>query len=276
MVGVKASKSSLTQHNKEHTHTEQSQTMTTTTVVSKDSNPVQAAANLSKRAGQDKIDKVSLELKQATALREKICRLQSELLPIENELRPRLASDRTKLESKIKRLTSLLKLEKYPLFSLEPLTWRDEDGFPRLTVFSTQNKNFCLTVNYARPGGGNSIDDRMNMTPRLPPEIQKCYQDVFEKLSKISDKTKKTVCIQALFKMLIPKEVRELIRKAEAEFENIYIITESPPWDVTLTEPPVVEEKDPLVVGYDGVNYWLIAVFDPTQLEKYIEDEFCV
>ena len=71
---------------------------------------------------------------------------------------------------------------------------------------------------------------------------------------------------------VIPPEIKAQVVKARSQFPDVFLVTESPGWNVTRQ----VINHDPLIVGWDGVDFWLIAKFDTTSLEKHIADSWAV
>ncbi len=236
------------------------------------SNPVKVALSLSRRLSEDEIKSIAPERELAVADLSKIDQLRSSLLPVEKSILPIVNAKMTEIANRIKKLDSFGKLNQYSLFSLESLTWRDGDGFPRLAVFSIESPSFELAVIGRRRDGRIAWSKKIN--PRIPKDMMNCYGDIFGKLSEIARQTQKTIRLRAQFGMLIPKSVKDKIAQVRGQFKEIFIIAEAPHWDLALTSPS--PQRDPLVVGYDGANYWLIAWFDPTTLEEYIKSEFCV
>jgi len=149
----------------------------------------------------------------------------------------------------------------YQRLSLEPLTWRDAEGFPRLVVFSLRSSIFKLRV---LPNGYFFIE------PDLPTNIANQYNDVLQLLVTMKPKGKgfELIC---QFEGLIPREVRQKIQEARELFgDNIFIIAEPKKWKLNEIIP--LPTGDPLIVGYapgdDPNGLWLIAEFDTTSVEK--------
>jgi len=238
-------------------------------------NPVKAAVRLSRRASTQEIENASLEHKKAVEVLAQINQLQSNLLPIEKGMINTISSKKSEALKRVKQFESLNKLNRYAVFSLEPLAWRDKQGFPRLAVFSLESPNFEITIK-------GSYDDygrrwRRVLEPKLPKDMKECYDDVFRKLSKIAKQARKTTSLRTQFTMLIPQAAKKEIARARKEFKEIFVVAEAPCWDLKQVAIPKPKPKpDPLVVGYDGINYWLITAFDLTSLENYIKAEFCV
>jgi hypothetical protein len=84
-------------------------------------------------------------------------------------------------------------------------------------------------------------------------------------------RTESPKTIRATFAGLIPADVKREIQYAKGlgVFEEIFILAEVTDWKVEVSR-----QGDPLVVGFDGRNFWLIATFDTTTLERYVYDEF--
>jgi hypothetical protein len=58
--------------------------------------------------------------------------------------------------------------------------------------------------------------------------------------------------------------------------DHVYLMAEVKHWDTSVEikpRPPRVW-LDPLVVGWDGLDLWLITSFDMTPLERYVTKEF--
>lgn len=82
--------------------------------------------------------------------------------------------------------------------------------------------------------------------------------------------------ITCRFDGAIPQGAREMIKRAMDEFEGrVLLVTEAPRWriDLEVKRPP--PDPDPLVVGYDGDEAWLVGHFDLTDVEAAIKAEFC-
>ena len=236
--------------------------------------PIKEAIRLSRRATAEEIRDVSSESQNVAEVLVQLDQLKDNLLPIEKGLLPEIESKKSAATRMAKQLEALDKWQKYPEFSLEPLTWRDKEGFPRLAVFSLMSPNVEFAVVGSYNGGGRKFWTE-KMTPELPPEMKKCFKDVLGKLSVMARETKKTIRLRAQFAVLIPQPIREEILKVQGDFKEIFVVAEIPKWDLKETAVPR-PNKDPLVVGYDGFNHWLIAAFDPTPLEDLIKMEFCV
>lgn len=250
--------------------------MKTETAVSTDlvvRNPIKAAVRLSRRMSVQDIENISSEHESTVEVLNRIDQLQSGLLPIERGLLPVIRSKKTEVARRVQQLKSFDKLNQYAMFSLEPLKWRNKQGFPRLAVFSLESPNFELSV-IGRYGYNRHLWNQ-KVNPKLPKDMKQCYNDVLNKLSEIAKQTKKTTRLRAQFAMLIPQAIKEEITRVRGEFKEMFVVAEVPRWDFKQTAIPR-PHKDPLVVGYDGSNYWLIAAFDPTSLEAYIKAEFCV
>jgi hypothetical protein len=78
----------------------------------------------------------------------------------------------------------------------------------------------------------------------------------------------KETLVEDTFIGLLPCKTREKISKYKGEFQEVFILAEAH-WKVT-----VVRNPDPLVIGFDGYNFWLIDKFDLTSVEAYAAAEF--
>lgn len=199
--------------------------------------------------------------------------LESKMLGIESrasaEIKTRLQQMRIEQMS----LDNFLKLKtRHHRLSLAPLTWRNKDGWPRLVVFDIGSPTFELSANGTRGRWDDRFRFRTEVKPKLPSAIASCYKDVLARLLNEARKLKKSVQITFQFEGVIPKDVRNRIHEIRKQrlFKNIYVIAEPGRFTVKKTNiKPVVSLKgDPLVVGFDGENLWLIADFDTTTVEE--------
>jgi|SRR3989344_3478451 len=190
------------------------------------------------------------------------------LLGVEDEARRILQSRLSEAYNLHRSLTSegeqLRRLKEigstYQRLSLEPLTWRNADGFPRLVVFTLTSSLSRMVV---MPGNIFSVE------PGLPQNIAKQYQDVLRFLATKREK-RKGVELTCRFEGLVPSEVKQKIKEARDTFgSQIFIVAE--PGRLTLNAITPLPKGDPLIVGYDPTadanSLWLIADFDTTPVE---------
>ena len=231
--------------------------------------PIKAATRFCRRATAEEIENASFERENSVGVLSRIDQLQSALFPVERGLLPMIRSKRTEVAKRVRQFESLNKLSQYAVFSLESLKWRDRQGLPRLAVFSLESPDFELAVVGHRDSWSGNRRWKQVVNPKLPEGMMACYKDVLGKLSEMAKRTKKTTRLRGQFGALIPPVIKEKIVQVRDEFKEIFIVAEAPRWDLKQTAIPR-PDKDPLVIGYDGVNYWLIAAFDSTPLEEYI------
>lgn len=186
---------------------------------------------------------------------------------------------KVKLEQQAARLRRDLKFMDTPYMrlSLEPLTWTRGYGAGIRPVFATYTlTDPVMTIRTRQAvqtsGGGFLAHGASVEGPGLPDQIAECYRKVHQTLG---DRIKST------FVGIIPTEAKEAIKTATPLFSeriqgrpDIYIIAEGQ-W--VVDKEPVPEQPrrwDPLVVGWDGMDLWLIAHFDLSSLEDYVIKEF--
>ena len=82
---------------------------------------------------------------------------------------------------------------------------------------------------------------------------------------------------------MLPKRVREKIKAVRKDFDEVFILAESPKMKIhSAIEPaPIIAPGDPLVIGWKkGIaphgTFFLIDKFDTTSVEQYVADEFSV
>lgn len=182
------------------------------------------------------------------------------------------AHEAKKLDARAHRLRRDLQFAgtTYKRLSLEPLTWRKGyPGYPAFAMYSLFEPAMILRSpfsNTVRNGRANAIE------PSLPEGLRKVYDNHTRLLAQ--DRI-----IASTFQGVIPRNVREAIEVAKPFFTEesyaspkVYIIGEAD-W-VESAEPRPIRRFDPLVVGWDGSDLWLIAHFDLTPLERYVVEEF--
>lgn len=239
-------------------------------------NPVKRALELSVPASSRTINKVEAERNKLLKEQQDLKKFKN-LLPIERGAVPGL-------KERMREARSMEKISRYPLFKLQCLKWRDKQGLPLLVVYDINSPNFKLSTRASRQWSGSRISWSKGLLPNLPTEMIKCYADVHNMLIERGMKKRRKLtngrlgmptnyAITATFEGLIPTEVREQIIKAKKEFAKIFIVAQAPKYQIKESISPVPRRslnRDPLVIGYDGANYWLIAAFDMTTLEEYV------
>jgi len=235
--------------------------------------PVKAAAKLARKLTQKEIDAAADGQRQALNVLEKIESFQSAMLPIEQLSDEKVNAARVEAVRLSKRLTDIEKLHQYATFSTEPLMWRNRFGFPRLAVFNLNSPYVALSVVASQPDWRGRRTWKRATTPTYPKLILDCYTDVHAAMMLRAKEIKKSIHLKAQFEGLIPTEVKEKIAAAKPHFKEMFLVAETPSWKVeTVAIPP--PNRDPLIVGFDGHNLWLVAAFETTPLERYIQDEW--
>lgn len=114
----------------------------------------------------------------------------------------------------------------------------------------------------------------------LPDVVKNQFDDVGKLLYSKMRFWHSEMTIHAELSGYMPDQVRPLVQKAKdakvsgsKAFDKMFIIAEAPEWK--FNQMPVIK-TDPIVVGYD---YWtqrlyLITVYDPTDLETYLAEQY--
>lgn len=185
------------------------------------------------------------------------------------------------------RLQNLAKYGEYGCLSLEPLKWRDKNKYPRLVVLSLDSPRFELSVKSETRWeyDGRRGDDfprtryKGHISPKLPPLINNCYTDVLKNLEAKAKQKKKSIYLATEYVGFIPDETRAKIQDAEKQFKDVFIIAEAKHWSLVEKKSkqlPRPNRGDPLVVGFDGVNLWIVDSFDLTSIERLVKTEFTI
>ena len=216
-----------------------------------------------------------------------------------------LTKDRPSLGQVVSALASLLPTEqagkwnlvaqRYPRLSLEFLRSRDADGNPRFVLFHPDSPEFRLDSRMFRRrwktslfgSQGGSDNDRGRRSEAL------CgyFEDVCNLWHTESERRRKVIpwfqrheSLELVGRMhfngVIPADVREEIKALRDAMPTgtVFVVAEAGTW--TLEERPVPRHtlEDPLVVlipnSHMPVHGYLVAVFDVTTAEEYIQREF--
>ncbi|TAN58354.1 hypothetical protein EPN15_01325 [Patescibacteria group bacterium] len=255
---------------------------------------IKKAAALAEHIPSEKIERLSRRLALVSTQLERGSASVSNLLGIEGSARNDIADHFAALKFECAQLRSQIVFgTRYHLLSMEPLKWRDKNGWPRLVVFGVDSPYFEIRT---RPYFGDFIFDCfvakiqdhtvktekkcgmktvINFERRaLPDVIQSCYSDVLHKLERMSTWDgrgirSKFFGLSCRFEGLIPKDIRQKIVEARELFKEIFVIAEPGKIEITETEVILpVHPGDPLVVGFDGNQLWLIADFETTPVEE--------
>jgi hypothetical protein len=197
----------------------------------------------------------------------------SELLGIEIGAKPTLQAKVRQLRSRRVQAAAIASTESssYQLFNLEPFTWRDKDGWPRLVFFGLDSPDAVIKVIKRRASWDREAGFSTQLIPTLPEPIKACYQDVIVKLRK-KCKSGTSLKLRARYEGVIPAAAKAQIATAREQFKQVFIVAE--PKGFSLTEVAIPQPVDPLIVGWDGERLWLVGSFDTTTVEEYAKREF--
>ena len=207
------------------------------------------------------LDMIEMEL-------EKVRATSQGLLPIEQASRFKLIGIERNLLRQQAMWRTGLKFAQYPEFPMDAFSWRDKRGYPRLVIFSLNSANFEIGV-ITNHGWGGRLNTHRTHTPEMPRPVLKMYDDVFKLLSGQAREERKSIRLRTTFEGLIPEEVKQQIVDTKPHFKQQFVVAEASRWDLTKSAP--IRRVDPLLVGWDGYRMWLLASFDTTPVEKYIE-----
>jgi hypothetical protein len=224
--------------------------------------PLKHAAKLITTFTPKSLAAIQREIDEAAAAEKCLPEVLKGLLPVEEQAREKIETHVRGLTERAATLKPIIDLgTKYKQVSLEPLTWVGKDRLPLLVVFSLNEPRFVLR---SWRSGELNVGRAQISSPELPESIINCYRPMLREMALghgwgIGERT-----FTCSFSGVIPASVKANIAKARGDFgDNIFIIAEAGRWQkVTATR------EDPLVVGFDGHNLWLIDMFDVTPAEQ--------
>lgn len=179
------------------------------------------------------------------------------------------------LHDEKERFSCLSRFGQFPQLDLSSLSLRDEHGWPRVALIGLDSPKvqFAVIGTY-----GNLNQWSRRFQPTLPKPLRDCYMDVMEALRKLAIEKKQSAFLATEYVGLIPESTRQKIITAKESFDEVFILAEVEDWDLSFETVPKPRPRkvDPLIVGFDGKNLWVVDHFDLTPVEQYIKDEFCV
>jgi hypothetical protein len=195
------------------------------------------------------------------------------LLPIEESRRGHLERRQFELGRLLRAMEP--RQHRYPFLSSEPLTWRDEQGYPKLVLMALDLKG-SVEIGAAKENGKlvwwydqfTEVDQYREVIKNI---IAPCYYDVGDLLRKKCESLSlphggKVSIKMELGNLLIPPDTRAKILKARQFFnDQLFLIAEAPAWQENTVVYP---DPDPLIVGYEDGFLFLIDQFDLTPIEK--------
>ncbi|MBI4449868.1 hypothetical protein HY634_02310 [Candidatus Uhrbacteria bacterium] len=231
--------------------------------------PISATLALARAVSDDDIAATHREIDDLDRRLAALLEVQEveELFAIEKVAKERVDTEIKALRSR--RSDRLAKVQR-PDYRLMPtealigaLSMRTEEGWPRLALFSIASSTVAIKPKDQFRGSP--------VEPSLPDPVKQCYDDVVAKVEALppAQAGSRNVLI-ATFPTLIPTEVRRKVAAAKRVFKSVHILAEVERWQHREEEIPQLAQ-DPLVIGFDGQSFWLIASFDLTPLEDAIQ-----
>ena len=202
----------------------------------------------------------------------------------------RLQQERNKLTNeKLKRLST----KHFQELSFEPLKWRDEMGWPRLSLFDTDGRSIMFRATVEKPTSvkignvwGILVNYRLAIGTNPLQPFMDLYFDVLLKLQtmvtdRLSTRENLTVVLQSRWDGILPSKARQVLQASQYRFNSegccTFLLAEpTSPWVVEESSEPsrTPAQKDPLIVVFCKDKLWLVDSFDPTPLENYVASEF--
>lgn len=185
-----------------------------------------------------------------------------------------------KMEAKIKRLQMFQK--GFPELDYSFLGWRKKNTkLPAFMVIDLDKNTFKLGVEPMGRDFSNRLDleaSRSDFEPDLPVEIEEQYRGTINYLLRLAVRSHDwdRIEIEAEYRGgVMPDDLRTKVKDVGRRrlFDEIFVIAEAPSWKINTVART---KSDPLVVGWleNTAQMFLIGAFDPTPLERYVEEQF--
>lgn len=248
--------------------------------------------------GERNVEQVRQDLEMTGAQRllmfERYSAGLSKLLPVEQTLRGKMLEEcdaldlayRKRLSSLVLELNAARADEAYKRIDIAFMgrrKWsaKHECAMPLFAVFHV-DRPLCALGGHARLDHGHPLRTFPIVQPRILGQFYlefttKQEEDCARELSKYLHPPKgvRARRIAARFVGAIPAQVRASVQEARSLFEQIYIVTESPEWEIEfletytghlsyqwLIQPLPIPRCGSLVIGEKDGKFWLIAEFD--------------
>ena len=195
-------------------------------------------------------------------------------LPLETELKDSLVRQLGRLDYHIARYEHTPEIG---LPTLDPsfLAWKTKMGFPAFSIFHLDSD--AVTFQFLARGarGGRSGFYGVDGVPKI---MRPYYFDEGLKLNLeayCADKKFERLVLTSKYGGVMPDGVRETIHKyldpnsGLPRFDEIVIVADAPDdsWKVVG-----IPKKDPLVIGIAFGLLWLIAAYDLTPIESFVQE----
>lgn len=214
------------------------------------------------------IDRIKSNESDLCAQRRAITYKLANLLPVEEGRRSALNQHLETIEHLFKAFKP--RRHHYPILSTEPLTWRDEQGWPKLVIMPVDLPGYVKIWGKGGTWSYQPAEGFEEYREFCENVTDTCYDDVGQKLSRSG--YDEHFIEMGLGNLLLPTKVVKKIARARKFFgKQIFLVAEAGEW----VEGKVVYPKpDPLVVGYEDGLLFLIAVFDLKKIEDIARSEF--
>jgi len=240
-------------------------------------NAIQEYLNTARTVSPQQLESKHARIEEINVQIRRLHEARGRLFGLEQHAATALLARRTELMREVGQLKALAVYGEYPCLGVEALTWRGDKGWPRIALLGLDSPKTTLGVHRTR-GYSGDLQYHVKTSPALPPALLACYKDVFDKLRAQAKAAKKSVYLVSEFTGIIPEATRDKIAKAKDKFKTVFVAAEAKKWDVVQKPTTVVRphNADPLVLGWDGNNLWVIDHFDMTSVERYLKNEFTV
>jgi len=165
------------------------------------------------------------------------------------------------------------------------LKWRNNEGWPSLGLFSMQTSILVFSSRvrsfgqrellYNKTADYREHKENPYNIKHLVDTFGEYYEDVLDRTDTeiLRHDSANRVTVSCSFSGLIPDSAKLAIKEAQKSkfFSEIYLLAETPKWDVSFINDPVTTTRinhDPIALGWDGKDLRVITVFDTTSLEE--------
>jgi hypothetical protein len=224
-------------------------------------------------------------------------KLSKSLWPCEveqaNDLLAKMVSIQGELKDIEKTIRDAVRDALYPqIIDQEVLKWRTAEGWPSLALFDIYQPMATISIeNWFIWEKDSAHRRRIDVPDRrsvpCPDELASLYHDViFHMVDVVEEECSKrknplragdriNAQLTCTFGGIIPAKDKVAIKDADKYFNKVYILAETPNWDLKyqrIPAPAILARTrvDPIAVGWDGKNLHVITSFDLTTIEQAI------
>ena len=158
----------------------------------------------------------------------------------------------------LKRIRNILEIRSsFPKLDRSVLKERNKNNSPVFAMYNPDSSH-CLSQSDGKFFLGHTAVDG-----------SKKWTDLGQKIHELQNVVRKDSSETSIFNSKIPDKTKVKYNKYRHLFIDMFIIDEAQ-WVVSEKSDRTIRNEDPILVGYDGENLWLIDIFNGEAIEDVL------